>query len=315
MNRYRVSAFYKFVDLEDLPGLRRKLEQWGREQGILGTILIAPEGINSTIAGPPAGLEAFMEALRSLRPFAGLEEKRSETEKAPFLRFKVRIKKEIVTLGVPGADPRKGVGEYVDPRDWRQLIEDPATLLIDTRNDYEVDIGRFKGAIDPHTHSFREFPAWAEQHLPREPGRKIAMYCTGGIRCEKATALLRQMGHEKVYHLKGGILKYLETVPPEESVWEGSCFVFDERVGLEHGLAESDYELCRGCRHPLSPEDRQDPRYEEGVACPHCADALSAEKRASLRERQKQVGLARQRGEAHIGSVPAAWKGRHEPEP
>ncbi len=301
MAMYEVSAFYKFTELTGLPGIRQVLEKAGRRHGIIGTILLAPEGINSTIAAEAGRLDPFMRELRSLEPFRELEEKRSGAAEAPFHRFKVRIKKEIVTLGVPGADPRKAVGTYVEPENWRQLIEDPETLLVDTRNDYEVGMGRFKGAIDPHTASFREFPQWAQEHLAGDKNRKIAMYCTGGIRCEKATSLLKQMGYGNVYHLKGGILKYLETVPPEESVWEGSCFVFDQRVGLQHGLDESDHTLCHGCRRPLSSEDLEDPRYEPGVSCPHCADGLAPDKKERLRERQRQVQLARQRGESHIG--------------
>ena len=304
MPAFRVSAFYKFVDLEDPGAIKAILEARGRELGIVGSILLASEGINSTIAGAPDHLGRFMEVVRSLEPFSDLDEKQSGAEDLPFLRFKVRLKKEIVTLGVPGADPRKLVGTYVEPEDWNALIGDPDTILVDTRNDYEVAIGKFKGAIDPHTASFRDFPQWVRENLPGRPGQKIAMYCTGGIRCEKATSLLRQLGHSQVYHLKGGILKYLEQVPAEESAWEGSCFVFDQRVGLQHGLRESDYDLCHGCRYPLSIEDRADPRYEDGVACPHCADSLSEEKKARLRERQKQVQLARQRGDSHLGTQP-----------
>lgn len=302
---YEVSAFYKFVDVRDPASIRQTLEEAGHRHGIIGTILLAPEGINSTIAARTGRMDGFMEEVRSLEPFSELEEKRSFAKEAPFYRFKVRLKKEIVTLGVPGADPRKAVGTYVDPKDWNALVKDPETLLVDTRNDYEVGMGHFQGAVDPHTASFRDFPQWAEENLAGKKDQKIAMYCTGGIRCEKATSLLKQMGYENVYHLKGGILKYLETVPPDQSVWEGSCFVFDQRVGLEHGLDESGHTLCHGCRRPLSPEDLKDPRYEAGVSCPQCADSLPPQKIARLRERQKQVQLARQRGETHIGSGPA----------
>jgi len=205
-------------------------------------------------------------------------------------------------MGVPEVDPLKEVGTYVDATQWNELIEDPDTLLIDTRNDYEVAIGKFKGAVDPETPTFRDFPEWARTHLEKKPGQKIAMYCTGGIRCEKATSLLKHMGYDNVYHLKGGILKYLETVPDEKSTWEGSCFVFDQRVGLQHGLSQGEYDLCHGCRNPITPEDRQDPRFEQGVSCPHCATTLSEDKKSRLRERQKQIELARQRGECHIGT-------------
>ena len=301
--KYAVTTFYKFVDLEDLPALQAKLVQKGEQLEVFGTILLAQEGINSTIAAAPSNLDAFMGFLRSFKPFADLEEKRSEAHEAPFLRFKVRLKKEIVTIGIPEVDPNKEVGTYVNPEDWNKLLDDPETILIDTRNDYEVAIGKFEGAIDPETPSFRDFPKWAQEHLERRPDQKIAMYCTGGIRCEKATSLLKHLGYDNVYHLKGGILKYLETVPEEASKWKGSCFVFDQRVGLGHGLEQSDYDLCHGCRYPLTPQDREDPRFEEGVSCPRCADSLDEEKKARLRERQKQVLLARQRGEVHLGSA------------
>ena len=300
--KYGVTTFYKFVDLEDTAGLRDKLLQRGHELGVSGTILLAPEGINSTIAALPVDLDAFMQYIRSFAAFADLEEKRSTAKGVPFLRFKVRLKKEIVTMGVPEVDPRKEVGTYVEAEEWNALIEDPETILIDTRNDYEVAIGKFKGAINPKTPTFRDFPEWARTHLEKKPDQKIAMYCTGGIRCEKATSLLKHMGYANVYHLKGGILKYLEKVPDDQSTWEGSCFVFDQRVGLEHGLAASQYDLCHGCRNPITPEDRQDPRFEEGVSCPQCADTLSGEKKIRLRERQRQIELARQRGQIHLGS-------------
>ena len=299
---YAVAAFYKFVGLEDLPALQAKLLARGGELDVIGTILLAPEGINSTIAAEPEKLDAFMAWLRSMKPFADLEEKRSTAAEVPFLRFKVRLKKEIVTMGVPEIDPRKEVGTYVEPEEWNRLLADPETILVDTRNDYEVAIGKFAGAIDPMTPSFRDFPEWARTHLQKKPDQKIAMYCTGGIRCEKATSLLKHLGYDNVYHLRGGILKYLETVPADQSKWEGSCFVFDQRVGLGHGLEESGYDLCHGCRHPLTPEEKADPRFEEGVSCPKCADALDEDKKARLRERQKQVQLARRRGEVHIGA-------------
>jgi UPF0176 protein len=299
---YGVTTFYKFVHLEDLPDLKTHLEKRGGELGVIGTILLASEGINSTIAAPLENLDTFMEELRSMDPFTDLTEKRSQAKAAPFLRYKVRLKKEIVTMGIPEVDPLKEVGTYVEAKEWNDLIEDPETILIDTRNDYEVAIGKFKGAIDPKTPTFRDFPEWARTHLEKKPDQKIAMYCTGGIRCEKATSLLKHMGYDHVYHLKGGILKYLETVPADESTWEGSCFVFDQRVGLEHGLEKSAYDLCHGCRNPITQHDRDDPRFEEGVSCPHCADTLSEEKKARLRERQKQIELARKRGQCHIGS-------------
>lgn len=308
MSGFVVSAFYKFVNLEELPHLRQKLLKAGNEQHMIGSILLASEGINGTIAGKAPQLGAFMEKLRALPLLGDLEEKRSHSREAPFLRFKVRLKREIVSIGIPGADPRLRVGTYVDPTRWKALVEDPETLLIDTRNSYEVSMGRFKGAVDPHTRSFREFPEWARQHLPKDRDRKIAMYCTGGIRCEKATSLLKGMGYHNVYHLKGGILNYLEKVPAAESLWEGSCFVFDQRVGLEHGLREDDSVLCHGCRNPVTPEEQRDLRYEPGVSCPHCAGSVSEARKARLRERQFQVELALKRGKRHLGRNPAAGK-------
>lgn len=303
MSAYEVAAFYKFTPLEGLPDLREGILRSGRAHRLCGTILLAAEGINGTVAASPDDLRAFMAGLRAHPPFADLEDKRSSARTAPFHRFKVRLKKEIVTMGEPDIHPLEGVGEYVDPLDWNALIADPDTVLVDTRNDYEVQVGRFKGAVNPGTQAFRQFPDWAREHLPTDRERPIALYCTGGIRCEKATALVRRLGYERVYHLKGGILKYLEVVPEEASSWEGSCFVFDGRVGVEQDLAESDVALCHGCRQPLSAADRLDPRYEEGVACPACADSLSAAKRASLRERHKQVRLAEARGVKHIGAT------------
>ncbi|MFO7725261.1 MAG: rhodanese-related sulfurtransferase [Oceanipulchritudo sp.] len=311
---YRVSSFYRFVPLEDPSRLRELLLQAGETFSISGTILLAPEGINATIAASASELDAFMAVLRAQAPFEDLEEKRSHASEPPFMRFKVRLKKEIVTLGEPTVNPLKSVGEYIDPAHWNALLEDPRLFLIDARNEYEVRIGRFKGAVDPETASFRDFPAWARENLPDDRHQPIAMYCTGGIRCEKASSLVRQMGYEQVYHLKGGILKYLETIPPGQSLWQGSCFVFDGRVGLEHGLRESDYALCHGCRHPLSADDRLDPRYEAGVACPHCLDRLTEDRKARLRERHRQVLLARQEGRHHLGSgSPDRSSATHEP--
>lgn len=304
MSGFEVAAFYKFVSLESPADYREAILESGRRHGALGTILLAEEGINGTIATPAGNLAAFMAELRSHAPFADLEDKQSSAAEPPFHRFKVRLKKEIVTMGMPGIDPNTLVGEYIDPEEWNRLISDPETVLIDTRNDYEVRVGKFRGAVNPETDSFREFPEWAQEHLPDDKGKPIAMYCTGGIRCEKATAYVRTLGYQNVYHLKGGILKYLETVPEDRSTWEGSCFVFDGRVGVEQSLAESDIELCHGCRQPLTPEERADPRYEEGVTCPNCVDKLTEEKKASLRERHKQVQLAKARGQKHIGAAP-----------
>ena len=299
--KYEVHAFYKFVEVEDPIALREQLLELGSRFSLCGTILVAPEGINSTVAALPEAMRGFNAELRKDARFADLEAKVSSADDQPFYRFKVRLKKEIVTLGVPEVDPVNEVGTYVQAEDWNQLIQSPDVVLVDTRNDYECAIGRFKGAVDPNTQSFREFPNWVEQNLADKKKTKVAMYCTGGIRCEKATALLRQQGFEQVFHLKGGILKYLEEVDPEESLWEGSCFVFDNRVALEHGLAESEYVNCPGCRHPLSEADRKHPKYEAGVACARCADTTDPATLANRRERHRQIQLAKSRGEPHMG--------------
>lgn len=299
---YSVTAFYKFVELSDLETLREHLLQLGQKHQICGSILIAAEGINSTIGARQPGLDDFMSALREIPAFSDLNEKRSTSDKVPFFRFKVRIKKEIVTLGVDGVDPVNECGEYVEPADWNDLIDDPDVILVDTRNDYEYAIGKFEGSVDPKTKAFRQFPQWVDQNLDPEKNTKVAMYCTGGIRCEKATALLRKKGFKQVFHLKGGILKYLEEIPAEQSKWQGSCFVFDNRVGLEHGLDQSELVNCPGCRHPLTSEDRQHPLFEEGVVCHRCAETADEKNKAGRRERHRQILLARQRGERHMGS-------------
>lgn len=302
MSNIVVSAFYHFTRFEDPSALREPLRLALASEGVLGTVLLAEEGINGTIAGPRAGIDAAMSAIRALPGCSALENKESTAEEMPFYRLKVRLKKEIVTLGVPGVDPTKEVGTYVDPSDWNTLIADPDVVCIDTRNDYEVDIGTFKGAINPHTPTFGEFPSWFEESSGAFEGKKIAMFCTGGIRCEKATSYLKHRGFEDVFHLKGGILKYLENVPEDDSQWEGACFVFDDRVAVEHGLREGDYELCRACRMPLSAGDRQSPHYVEGVCCAHCVDKRTDDQRVRYAERHAQVKMAEQRGEAHIGA-------------
>ena len=247
------------------------------------------------------GIRTVLSFLRSQPEFSGLEHKESQASAMPFLRMKVRLKKEIVTMGVEDIDPTRSVGTYVDPQDWNALISDPDTIVIDTRNDYETAIGIFKGAVDPNTKTFREFPDWVRNNTGLHNKPKIAMYCTGGIRCEKATAFMKEEGFEEVYHLKGGILKYLEEVSPEESLWEGACFVFDERVSVLHGLEEGDLKLCRACRHPLTAEEIASPLYEAGVSCAHCHGTRSDEDRLRFRQRQKQMDLAKQRGERHLG--------------
>jgi UPF0176 protein len=299
---FRVAALYRFVRLDAFEALRAPLAAFCCERGIKGTLLLAHEGINGTVAGSEAAIAQLVDHLESTEGLAGLEVKYSSASEMPFHRMKVRLKREIVTMGIEDLDPAKSAGTYVAPADWNALISDANTIVIDTRNSYEVSIGSFKGAVDPATASFREFPAWVEQHRAELDGRKVAMFCTGGIRCEKATAYVKSLGVEDVFHLKGGILKYLEEVPAGESLWQGECFVFDERVSVSHGLAEGEAELCRACRRPLTGQDRLSQKYAAGVSCPYCSDARSDEDRARYAERQRQVELALARGDRHIGS-------------
>jgi UPF0176 protein len=301
MSEIVVAALYKFTPLLDLPSLKASLEGVCRDNGICGTLLIAHEGINGTVAGSRQAIGALLDHLRAIPGCADLEHKESAAETMPFYRMKVRIKKEIVTMGVEDVDPNVTVGDYVEPEDWNALIADPDVVVIDTRNDYEVEIGTFEGAINPKTQTFRQFPEWFREQKDFDPGRKFAMFCTGGIRCEKATAFLKAQGFDDVYHLKGGILKYLETVPAEESRWRGECFVFDQRTSLTHGVAEGSYELCHACRMPVSEADMASPDYVPGIGCPRCKDTLSVRQRQRFAERQKQIGLAKRRGETHIG--------------
>ena len=300
---FRVAALYRFVRLEHHESLRAPLAAFCCGRGIKGTLLIAREGINGTVAGSEAAIAELIARLEAMPEFAGLEVKYSTAETMPFHRMKVRLKREIVTMGVPDIDPLTGAGAYVEPQDWNALIADPDTVVIDTRNDYEVRLGTFAGAIDPETTSFRDFPAWVERHRAELEGKKVAMFCTGGIRCEKATAYVRSLGIEDVFHLKGGILKYLEEVPAGESLWQGECFVFDERVSVAHGLETGEAELCRACRRPLTPDDRRSPKFSEGVSCEACLDTRTDADRARFAERQRQVELAAGRGRGrHIGS-------------
>ena len=296
-----VAALYKFTALADYADHKNGIEAVCRAQGVKGTILLAGEGVNGTIAGTRAGIDAVLAYLRTLPGCADLDHKESTAETMPFLRMKVRLKKEIVTMGVEGVDPANTVGTYVDPKDWNALISDPDVVVIDTRNDYEVGIGTFEGAVNPETETFREFPAWFEDFQKSNDKPKIAMFCTGGIRCEKSTAYLKSQGIEDVYHLKGGILKYLETVPEEDSKWDGECFVFDARVSVGHGLELGSYDQCYACRHPITEEDKKSAAYVKGVSCPACIKEFSDEDKARFAERQKQIALARQRGEAHLG--------------
>jgi UPF0176 protein len=299
---YLVAALYHFVSVPRFRELREPLQALCEEHDVKGTLLLAHEGINGTIAGPDAGVQTVLAHLRSQPEFAALEHKESRTPKAPFLRMKVKLKKEIVTMGVEDVDPTRVVGTYVAPRDWNALIADPDTIVIDTRNDYETALGVFRGAVDPNLKTFRQFPDWVRDNRGLRGKPKIAMYCTGGIRCEKATAFMKAEGFDEVYHLKGGILKYLEDVPAEESLWEGACFVFDERVSVVQDLKPGDHKLCRACRNPLTEQSMASPRYEAGVSCPQCYEVRSEDDRNRFREREKQSRLARERGVRHLGS-------------
>jgi UPF0176 protein len=296
-----VAALYKFVTIPDPAALRDELLPYCQQVGLLGTVLLASEGINGTVAGSRQVINGLVGWLRERPEFADLQHKESITDEMPFYRMKVRLKKEIVTLGVPGIDPTQRVGTYVEPEDWNDLISDPEVALVDTRNRYEVHLGTFDQAMDPGTESFRDFPRWVAAHLDPKRDRRVAMFCTGGIRCEKATAYLLDQGFESVYHLKGGILKYLEEIPEEDSLWRGECFVFDNRVTVDHQLQPGNHEICFNCRMPLSEADRVSPKFQEHVSCPHCFERLTPERRDSLLERAHQLELAGQRGEVHIG--------------
>ena len=299
-NPVHVAALYRFATVGDPAALRAELAHYCCSRGLKGTLLVAGEGVNGTVAGPREALDGLV-ALLAANGVDRLELKFSTAAQMPFHRMKVRLKREIVTMGVADIDPAHAAGAYVEPADWNALIADPATVVIDTRNDYEVAIGTFEGAVDPATASFRDFPAWVDAHRGDLEGRKVAMFCTGGIRCEKATAYVRSLGIGEVYHLKGGILKYLEDVPAAESLWRGECFVFDERVSVGHGLEEGDAKLCRACRRPLTADDRASPLFAEGVSCPHCHETRNAGDRARYAERHRQVKLASRAGRRHIG--------------
>ena len=300
---YIVAALYHFTRFDDIAAIQRPLLDLCKSRGISGTLLLAPEGINGTIAGDRAGIDTVIAHIRTLPGCADFEWKESTATVPPFHRMKVRLKREIVTMGQPDVDPATTVGHYVAPADWNALIQSPDVAVIDTRNDYEVAIGTFDGAVDPQTKTFGEFPAWLEENKERFHNKKIAMFCTGGIRCEKSTNFLIGQGVEDVYHLKGGILKYLEEVPQEDSTWDGDCFVFDARVSVGHGLKEGPHELCYACRRPILPTDKTRPEFEEGVSCHQCTDQTSDDDKARFRERQKQIALARKRGSHHIGGL------------
>ena len=304
-----VAALYKFVTLAPSPEATASLLHWQEQlyqvcqsHGIRGTLLLAHEGINGTVSGSRSGIDGLLAWLRSHVEFADLEHKESAAEKNPFFRLKIKLKKEIVTMGVPGVDPNKKVGTYVEPQDWNDLIARDDVIVLDTRNDYEYAIGTFDKALDPNTQSFREFPDWVKQNLDPAKHKKVAMFCTGGIRCEKASAYMLAQGFEEVFHLKGGILNYIEKVPATQSRWRGDCFVFDNRVAVDHGLQPGDYAFCPSCRGPVSAADRLSDKYERDFCCPRCHDRLTDEQKFRFAERRKQLQLARQRGERHLGT-------------
>ncbi|WNO61108.1 rhodanese-related sulfurtransferase [Rheinheimera sp. MMS21-TC3] len=297
---YIVAALYKFVRLPDYVELRETIYQLMVQHNVKGTLLLAEEGINGTICGKRADIDAIKTWFANQERFVNLSYKESTAQEPAFYRTKVKLKKEIVTMGVEGINPAHIVGTYVKGEEWNQLISDPDTILIDTRNDYEVSIGTFKNAVNPNTTTFREFPKWAEENLDKTKHKKVAMFCTGGIRCEKSTAFLKEQGFDDVYHLEGGILKYLEEMPEEQSLWQGECFVFDQRVAVKHGLEQGSYDQCYACRMPLSKDEMASEHYVKGLSCPHCHDKTTEEQKASFAERQRQVELAKQRGEKHI---------------
>lgn len=299
---YVVAALYKFARLENYHEMREPLLEKCLELGIKGTLLLAYEGINGTIAGSREAIDAILAYLKENPRLVELEHKESFFDEPPFYRMKVKIKKEIVTLGVEGIDPNDTVGHYVEPKDWNALIADPDVVVIDTRNHYEYELGTFERAIDPKTTSFGEFPEYVKTHMDPAKQKKVAMFCTGGIRCEKSTAYMLKQGFEEVYHLKGGILKYLEEVPETESLWRGDCYVFDNRVSVNHQLEQGSYDLCHGCRFPVSQADMESELYQEGICCPRCHDTLTQDQKTRFAERQKQIRLARLRNEKHIGS-------------
>jgi UPF0176 protein len=306
-----IAALYRFVRLDNFESLRQPLLQVMLDHEVRGTLLLAAEGINGTVAGSAAAVDRLLNYLRADPRLRDLDCKLSYDDDIPFYRSRVKLKREIVTMGVDDLDPAQG-GTYVDARDWNALIADPEVTLVDTRNAYESAIGSFEGALHPQTDSFRQFPAYAKQHLDPARHRKVAMFCTGGIRCEKSTAYLRQQGFDEVYHLRGGILKYLEEVPQAESKWRGECFVFDNRVSVNHALEKGSYDQCHACRLPITEADRRSEKYQPGVSCPACHDTRSDDERRRFREREKQVRLARERGEPHIGADATVQAGRRK---
>lgn len=302
MSQVVVCALYRFVRLEDFENLREPLLKVMLDHEVVGTLLLAREGINGTVAGSRQAIDHLLGWLKSDERLSNLSHKESFHAEAPFYRTKVKLKKEIVTMGVEGIDPNQTVGTYVQPEQWNTLISDPDVLLVDTRNDYEVGIGTFKGAVNPETNSFREFPSYVAENLNPKQHKKVAMFCTGGIRCEKSTAYLKEQGFDEVFHLEGGILKYLEEVPEEESLWQGECFVFDNRVAVNHKLERGQYDQCHACRRPITEEDKQNEHYVAGVSCHHCIDEYNENQRERFASRELQIQLAKQRGEKHIGA-------------
>jgi UPF0176 protein len=296
-----ICALYKFTRLDDFEEIQGPLKIFLESLNIRGTLLLAKEGVNGTIAGDNDSIMKSLDYLQKDERLVGLEYKFSYSEKPPFKRLKVKLKKEIVTLGVSNIDPIFSSGTYVKPADWNELINDPDVVLIDTRNNYEFEIGSFKGSINPNTETFREFPAYTKNNLEKYRDKKIAMFCTGGIRCEKSTAYLKSKGFENVFHLQGGILKYLEEIKEDESLWEGECFVFDDRVAVKHNLELGKYDQCHACRFPITDEDKEHPHYEKGASCPRCYGTKNSSQVSRYREREKQVQLAKSRGESHIG--------------
>ena len=301
--QYVTCAMYKFVALPHFASLRAPLLEAMTSNQIFGTLLLAAEGINGTVSGTREGIDNLLHWINQQPGLENIDSKESYDEKIPFYRTKVKLKKEIVTMGVEGIDPKRTVGTYVKPEDWNDLISDPDVVLVDTRNDYEVQVGTFKNAIDPKTTSFREFPEWSKNNLDAEKNKKVAMFCTGGIRCEKSTAFLKEQGFEEVYHLQGGILKYLEKVPENESLWQGECFVFDNRVTVDHNLNSGSYDQCHACRMPITEHEKTLDSYIEGVSCLHCHNKVSEQQLKRFAQRQKQVKLAKARGESHIGAA------------
>ena len=298
--KFVVCAIYQFIKTDNLERLRSEIDHILEQNSIRGTVLIAREGINSTVSGRETSINDFLVFL-SQKGFKKLSVKKSVTSQQPFLRRKVKIKREIVTMGLPDIDPLASVGTYIKPEDWNEMISDPNVILIDTRNEYEIKVGTFPGAINPETKTFREFPKFVKTYLKNKRGKKIAMFCTGGIRCEKSTSFLKENGFENVFHLEGGILKYLEEVPTEKSLWNGECFVFDNRVTVDQDLQEGSYQQCHACRTPISKEDKLSQDFVKGISCPHCIGTKTDRDRSRFSERQKQINLAAQRKETHIG--------------